>query len=292
MSTEVVANKSGCIDFTPYSREGVIPTDQDRIRKLNDIRLTLFSEPTLAPLVDAQRFVGPVDVRLYINEYDVTTYLRESLKEQIRGLPPALVRTQYLAGVQRYLSFVQSFADPPPVGGDLAIATTYAAMADWGNAFNSLGDRTLGWSGNLHALNFIFRFIPILPISLADVWERYVANAGGNPPETLSEFERLVITLSQGMAPSQGAIDPAVIPGGRLHYRLSYLYPNPLEPRLRAIAMELRQLSQIILALQTNYLDGLSAGLHTVEANFVAHTNATTAALQNLRNTVDQIAGP
>lgn len=292
MSTEIVTNTSGCIDFTPYSREGLIPTDQDRIRKLSDVRLSLFSEPTVAPLLDSQRFVGPIDVRLYINEHDVSTYLREALKEQIRGLPPALVRTQYLAGVQRYLAFVQNFPDPPPVNDDFATATAYAAMEDWGNAFNSLGDRTLGWSGNLHALNFIFRYIPILPISLAGVWDKYVASAGGNPPEALSEFDRLVVTLSQGTAPSQGAIDTAVTPGGRLHYRLSYFYPNPLEPRLGAIAMELRQLSQNVLALQQNYLDGLSAGLHTVEANFVAHTNATTTALQNLRNTVEQIAGP
>lgn len=292
MSAEIVAHKSGSVDFSPYSREATVPTEQDQIRKVTDIRLTLSTEPSLAPLIDTQRFVGPIDVRLYLNEHNVTEYLREGLKDQIRGLPPALVRSQYLNGVQRYIDFVQSFADPPPVGGDFATATAYASMSDWGDAFNNLGDRTLGWSGNLHVLNYIYRFIPILPISLAEVWDRYVATTGGTLPASLSEFEQLSITFSEGTAPSQGAINTALIPGGRLHYRLSYYYPNPLEPRLRAIAAELRHLSETILALQENYLDELAAGLHTVESNFVAHTNATTTALEDLKNTVDHIAGP
>ena len=298
MSTNVVHNKSGVVDFSPYCREIVVPTDQDKIRKLTDIHLTFFCKPTVSPLTDSQRFLGPVDIRLYINEYDVTEYLRELLAEEIRALPPVLVRTQYLKGVEKYLAFVQSYADPPPVTDDLDTATQYANMTDWGDAFQTLGlpDRTpqnaLGWGGNLHAVNYIYQFIPILPISLGDVWDSFASDTGGNLPESLADFEQLVITTSQGPAPSIETIDTGLIPGGQLHYRLSYGFLNPLAPRLRNIAMELRQLSLTVLALQENYLDELTAGLHTVESNFTAHTAATTTALEELKDTVDNIAEP
>lgn len=292
MGAEVFSYKTGFVDFNRFSRETTIPTAQDEVRRIIDINMSMFCEPTLAPLHVNNRFDGPEDLRLYINEHDVTAQLLDAFKDQIRLLPAPIVRASYLRGVEQYLGYVQSFPAPPPVSGDLAFAQSYSAMADWGDAFLRLGDRGVGWSGNLHIINYLYRFIPILPISLTIVWQKYRDAVDPSLPETLNGFDKLVIILSQGPSPSVSTASPSQTMGGRLTYQLRYVYPNPLDTRLRVIATELRNLSRTVFDLQTNYLDELAAGLQTVEANFVAHTNATVTALDELKDTVDHIAGP
>ena len=291
MGFEVTDTVTGHVDFSAYCREHMIATPLNKIRKIEEIELILYSTPTITPGTGVQPFGGGEDFRLYLNEHDLTECLLLELKQLIRAIPLPLVKSQYVLGVRQYLAFVNAYSDPPPVEDDLEFAMEYAEMADWGNAFEKLGDRNIGWSGNLHVLNFIYRFIPLLPVSLNDVWRRYRDIAEVTLPESISQFQHVRLTLSQGPAPSYANVTPSsFIPGGRLCFQIEYAYANPLQTALQQISSRLRNLANQLEDLRTNYLNELADGIHSIETSFDSYESSTTTALNQIKDSIDNIS--
>ena len=291
MSLEVKRILAGHIDFSALSRELSVPVSTTDQRQLVDIELILYSQPSLHPLVQSQQFTGGEDFRLYLNEHDVTAALKSEINRLVSALPLTLVRSTYMRGVTQYIQFASAFDYiAPNVAHDATFAQQYAQMNDWDKKFDTLGDRHVGWSGNLHPLNFLYRFIPIRGISLADVWRTHLLAIGGNLPETLRDFDALQVTFAEGPAPSFVAIDTTNFwPAGRLYYQLELAHANPLGPTLKEIASKLRGLTYELETLRVNYLDPMSGQVQTLRTDLINHTDATRAALERLTQTVNNI---
>lgn len=292
MGAEVRRVHSGTIDFSALTREHTVLLGTSDARDLVDGELTLYAEPSLHPLVDSQRLTGGEDFRLYLNEHDVTDALKAELAAALRLVPAHLVRERYLLGVERYLVFARSFSIfSSRLENEEQVAEEYASTEDWGEKLDSLGSRHVGWSGNLHVFSYLYRFIPLRPVSLHDVWSRYRDASDDGLPETLAELRPLFVTLSEGPAPRYEGVAPSdFLPAGRLNFQLELLHRNPLEPRLSQIASRLRTLAQQLEALRVTYLDPLSTDLQTLEQEFVQHTAATTESLKRVTETVENIA--
>lgn len=293
MSAEVKRIISGHIDFSALCREYTIPLSTSDQRQLVEIELILYSLPAIAPLVDSHQLTGGEDFRLYINELNVTEALKQQLNLLASAIPPALIRQLYLKGVDRYLQYANAFSPTYDSGvADLAFAQQYAALNDWDRKFDTLGSRQIGWSGNLHPLSYIYRFIPIRPISLSEVWTTY-RNGNATLPEKLGDIENLKITFSEGGAPAYEVFDPKSFwPSGRLVYQLEMAYRNPLEPALKQIASRLRHLAQELETLRVNYLDPMSGDLQILRNDLDQNSSAVAQELDRLRSTVEQIAEP
>lgn len=294
MPAEVKRIYSGHVDFSGLLREFSIPIIDSDQRSLVDIELTFYTLPTLAPLVERFSLTGGQDFRFYLNEYDVTNALKHELSELIAAIPGNAVKEAYLSGALAYLSFIRSFGThDAEIADDEEFARSYAETEDWPSKFTSLGDLQVGWSGNLHPISFIYRFIPIRPVSMADVWARHRESVGGGLPTSLNDFSQIAITISQGPAPSFEPFDPsAYTPAGRLVYQLECAYRNPLEPRLRELASRLRNLSELLENMRVNYLDPLKSDIETVEEEVTQNSNATRESIERLRETVSNISGP
>jgi hypothetical protein len=262
-------------------------TDQ---RQLVGIELMLYSQPSLQPLIASQQFIGGEDFRLYLNEYDVTAALKSELNRLVSALPSTIVRSTYLRGVTQYIQFASAFNSiAPNIAHDTTFAQNYAQLNDWDRKFDKLGDRHVGWSGNLHPLNFLYRFIPVQGISLENVWHAHRTATGGNLPETLRDFAALQVTFAEGPAPSFAAIDANFWPAGRLYYQLELAHANPLGPTLKQFASSLRLLTQELEGLRVNYLDPMSGQVQTLHTDLINHTDATRQALERLTQTVNNI---
>jgi hypothetical protein len=291
MAAEVKRIISGHVDFTAVCREHTIPlltTDQ---RQLVDIDLILYSLPSLAPITPDQQLIGGQDFRLYFNDLNVTEALKQQLNLLVSAVPVLLVRQLYLAAANRYVQYASALGGGSGAS-DLAFAQQYAALDDWDHKFDTLGDRRIGASGNLHPLSFIYRFIPIRPVRLSDVWTAH-RNNNAALPEKLGDIENLHITFSEGPPPSFENFEPKTfLPAGRLIYQLELAYTNPLEPALKQIASRLRLLAQELETLRVHYLDPMASDLQTLRNDFEQNANTVTQELDRLRLTVEQIAGP
>ncbi len=292
MASEVYRTLCGEANFSPWYREHSVLIDDVMDKTIVDIELRFWASPTLQPTNPGAAFVGVQDMRLYMCGQDVTAALILELQALVQNIPVSVIRQRYQDGANSYLAFIRSFPSSAPlVANDDAIVTAIAADPNWAAKFSTLGDRSQGWSGNLHPLNFLFRFIPMIPISLAKVWARYIAQSHSPLPADMSNLTLpLSIVLSEGVSPSVGSIDSSFIPGGCVRYQLDIKSQNPLLAQLNLVLSKLHDLQITMSTLQLNYLGPLDAQMAALNTELQAGDAALTASLNRLTTTVNNIA--
>lgn len=266
MGAEIREIISGTIEFSGLERERVITLDAQRLRELVDIRLRFYSGPAVAPLLRGMSLSGGEDYRVYINTYDVTEQVLDEIREGIAGIPSIEIERGYLKGAEAYLRLSEQLNyDQRRMETDKHHIQATIAAGDWNEEFEKLGDRTKGWSGNLHCFNYLYKHIPIESISISTVWEKY-QQENGSSPTLLSEESSLAIVISQGPAPFVESFDArAFIPSGRVEFTLETLHMNPLEPVLRQIASNLRGVEIKLEQQRVNYLTPIKGAVELAQ---------------------------
>lgn len=291
MGAEIRSTINGTIEFSALNRELSIPIDISRLRNLLDIQLQFYIAPTVMPLINSAQNTGGEDFRFYINEHNVTTEVSEEIGQLISTYDHEHLKTAYLKGANAYLNYASSMGLPSDqVEEDRRVALEVANDQDWPSKFTELGNRNIGWSGNLHCLNFLYRFIPLSPISLNSIWRQFKDKSTDTLPSELSDFSHLICTLSQGGAPSFEVFDPiTTIPSGRIVYLLELLHKNPLEPRLRQVTSKLKTISKLLEIQRVDYLTPIKSGVETAKEDISHGNNETKVALDRLTSAVKNI---
>jgi len=293
MGTDVLYSLKGTANFNPWMREHCCTIEDESLNTLTDISLRFWASPTNAPHIPSSAFIGVEDLRLYVNEHNVTPDVIAELQRLITPVPVAQLSAAYLLGTQRYLAFIRAYGTHnAQVAGDDAAAAAYAASGNWPSKLATLGQRVIGWSGNLHIVNYIYKNIALRPVSLEAVWASYVRRTGAALPTSLKSLPRLRLLFSQGNPPSLGPIDTNFIPGGALNYQLDVKHVNPLASTLNNILQRLTALHLAIDSVRMNYLQPMDNQLSTIRTDVTTHNTAVTTQLNQLTNTVNNIAGP
>ncbi|NIY81946.1 hypothetical protein [Vibrio hepatarius] len=291
MSAEVRAVMSGSIEFSALNRELVLPFDITRVSELTDVELQFYSAPSVMPLINSAQLTGGEDFRLYVNEHNVTASLIQELVISLDENTHDTLKMGYLKGAKAYISLGKAMNLPEDqLDSDWAFAQAYAEDDNWAAKLTKLGDRSIGWSGNLHCLNYLYRFMPIKPMSLQAIWKRHVNTFNINEPEEISSLPNLVLTFSEGGAPSFDIFDPTeTLPSGRLVYQVESLHKNPLEPRLRQIASRLKTISRQMELQRVDYLTPIKTNTETAVHDIELGNEDSKKSLDRLTEAVKKI---
>lgn len=290
-SSDLLKYVHGVVDFTPANREHKILLDEESLRGVRDIRLQIYASPSADPLTPAALHTGIDDVRLYVGGRDLTDGLKRVLKASLTNVDRKRIRDGYVAGASAYTRMLDAMKlHTVERAGDAAFVQQQIAAPNWTVALDRLGDRRgAGWSGNLHVFNFLYRFIPLQPVSLVEILKQ-----ASSLPDFASwlasvPHENLDITFSSGPAPSYDLIDPAFWPSGRLHYSMVISTANPLEPKLREILAKLQIVVTLAEALRLQYLDPLKLEVEALKGRVEGNQDATAAALDEIKRLIDEI---
>lgn len=291
MGTEIKRIYSGHVDFTALSRESSIAVNAADSPELLDVALTFYTLPTVAPLTPSAGLIGGENYRFFLNEHDVTQSVVATLQTLISAIPRAQIASQYLTGATDYLHLIRSLRiRETETAGDEAAARAFSESPNWPALVAKMGDRQMGWSGNLHPICFIYRYIELPPISLNTVWERHRRS---NPAlaATLAQLPLRIMTFGQGPSPREGSFDASASTlGGRLVYQLEAQYENPLKKPLELILKRLKELNQEVESLRVQYLEPSLTKIEQIDQDVDKLENSVSTRLQQLIDTVNHIA--
>jgi hypothetical protein len=236
--------------------------------------------------------VGGEDYRFYINKLDITTAVKQVIQNKIALIPQSVLKQQYLEGVHSYFQLLKALdVFNNETKSDPETAQLIANTKDWPGQFSTLGDRQKGWSGNLHPLNFLYRFIKMPPLSLREIWSTYRAK-----PENSSlpvDFTLLPIdsiTITEGPWAFLENYDATTfIPGGRLVFQMKIIYENPLKEPLNRILKSLNTLKEETDRIRLYYLEPSLASIEQTGQDVTHMEKSINERLRQLTDTVNQI---
>ena len=195
MSAEVKRIFSGEHHFSPFLREKLVPFFQYDHLDIDLILRVSYSDKGIAGNVSP---VCTENLKVYLNEHDISDEIRLELIDAARLVPEPLFNSQYKLGVQKYTEQFDALSiKEVERSGDADFFANYLATSSLPDFFESLGDRRVGWGGNLHALCYVYSFIAIQPISIRNCWKRYVETHGLDLPDELDGLPRIVISSSR-----------------------------------------------------------------------------------------------
>lgn len=281
---------SGYIDFSTTSRDFTLPVPNSAGGRLLDFDIALYSLPDMQINSGAAYLQSGADYRLLVNAIDVTSAYIELLKRAISSRATELIESEYRAGVESYFRYVESLnVEAQRASDDHQFFAAYAADHDWAAKLSTLGDRGAGWNGNLHTFSYLYRFIRLPAISLADVLEHFSTYS-----DVLSGFDLardlVSLTFSQGPSSLAEPFDRNVPVTGRLVYRVEAVYANPVEPVLNDIVGRLRRLAESMESVRLNYLEPVSSTVEVIRTDLEASASSLNSSLEQLTDSVKKIA--
>lgn len=288
---------SGEVIFGTTLREHSIPIVTDN--EIDDIYLTLYSFPSNLP---GQEGYKREDYRLYICGYNVTDALKAVIKDNVKEMNLESIKKQYNEGAQSNINLLKGLgiiktSEEAKVA--LTRAQNYANSGNWQYEFETLGDRKYGSDKDqeyvhiLYPFSFLYRFIQFPSISLVKVWKIFISKQHEPLPQTFLELAPLVVTFSEGPAPSgKGAFEGTFDPAGGLVYTMELSLNNPLDNVLKRIQKSLTVISGQIETIRTDYLDSIENEIPKMKEDIVIANNGLQNGLKRLIDTVNEIKGP
>jgi hypothetical protein len=291
MSFEVSRVIAGQVDYSAVNREYRINVPRDLVDAVVDLQLSFFGQPAMQPLLASQALTGCHDLRFYLNRQDISSQILKQLRASVARLGESAANVAYKAGADRYMDFVKRFGTLDQETASDATQLQQYLQLGWDKKLTRLGDHTVGWSGNLHAINFLYSYIPLDPISISLAWKDFLSEHPQKLAVDLCDLGTIELCLSNGPAPSIEPFDPqAFIPTGRVRYYLEILSTNPLEKPINDIFNRLTLLNQELEALRVTYLQPIATQVSQVEADLKLSSSALIQELNNLAATVNNIS--
>lgn len=275
------------INFTPLNREVQFPIQKSKNFQIKDIHLSLYTKPSLDPMISSYGLISPNDIRLYINDFNVSHLLFEEIIFNLKKLDKEYLIQAYKKGAEDYLKFASHFEhDQNKLTKDKELLEKYHNNIDWINDITSIGERRFGGgSGNMHPLSFLYRYIKVDTISLKNILTKNDIEF-----DTFFEKDSLILTFSTGPAPSQEEINPQVdITNGKLFVGITTEVINPLEKRLKQILSSLKVITRAIDTLRQEYLTPIYSLAKTNEQELKTSNKATKDTLEKINSNVSNI---
>lgn len=283
-------DRAATLTFTPLQRKHSIYINDAQSLNIEDLEITCWGQPNVDPTIRDHLFVGPNDVRWYINNEDITSALLDELKAKLASIPKEDLEVQYMAGVEGYLETMKLIEESLGVNvSELRQLARELAKQGLPQLLTKFCDRTVGWSGILHPAFYIFRDISISPISLTSVWQRHQTSEGKDPNQTLKEIPLRKLSICQGWSPSGGlsSTDPYSL--GQVDYVVTSIYANPLRKPLEEFAERLKQIDAQLEQLRVSYLGPTQDALSEATIEAKNGLDACKSALEDIRTTVLEI---
>lgn len=248
--TTASVHTTGFIAFSPIEPERVIPLPRLDNESLVDVRLTLRATPRIA--VPGTPPASVHDLRIYWSSYDITRHLLGQIRREIEEVGEARFRQLYERAMQRQIARLRVIHPILPDGAveraEAQIPALRAAPLD--ALLAQYGDRTTGYNGDLHVVNFLFSEIPIDPLSLHTAVQEYAAATPGN--RSPWSDDGAAVTISSGPSPSHagGPLPSDFDSRGVVHYALIGIVEDPHVEAVRTLQVHVtEQLGELIEVL-------------------------------------------
>lgn len=281
-------DRAETLTFSTLRRRYSLPIHDAQALRLDDVELTCFGQPNFDPMISAELFTGPDDVRWYLNDVDVTSALLEELRSRVAAVPAARLQSQYLEGVEYYLALLVDAA----VGVDVSALREQArelAKRGLANLLTKFCDRTVGWSGVLHPAFYVYSAIPLEPLSLSAVWQRHLNISKSASPKELRDIPLVHLLVCQRWSPKGGVDKTTGPPLGVVRCSISSLYENPLRKPIEEFAQRLKQLDVQLEELRVSYLGPAQDALSEAGIEAKAGLSACLSAIGDVREMIGKI---
>jgi hypothetical protein len=262
----------GELRFGALCYEHIIGVPEYRREHIHDIRIAIHGNPTQKRCVQ--------DVHFYLNEYDLTEALKTCFRKEIdMANKTGDLSKGYAERLEDWIELEKKLVqETPPEQFDFysGCQTTISKEEDKRDEFlkldplsanlDTLGDTSAGWNGNLHIFNYIYKYLPLNPVSLNDVWGTYLEIEQNFPEQTPKHWSQirsvsfvvsagarmagnafweppgLYIPLS-GNVPWQPYNEP---PTGDVNYHFEMLYHDPLVDEVNQLRTDLEDLAKLV----------------------------------------------
>lgn len=243
--------------FTPFNYEHIVFLPEADREQFVDVKISLHGQPHLTD-TGGSLGTGCEDVHFYVDSIDFTPLLVEDLGRKLDSLDQDLLLRQYKLALDGWLELEKRMGayPEPDLAKEQRAADRLLSIRPLSKNLEQLGHHTAGWSGNLHIFNFLYTFIPLPPVSLNALIERYNATA----PAPLRPQTLRTATFSSGPCRLYNHNwDPKDPARGSLAYLIEGHYHDPLEDRVKALEEKLEKLQRKL----TNQLDAITAMVGT-----------------------------
>lgn len=275
---------SSTLMFSALRRRHVIPIYDAETLRLEDVELQCYGQPNLDPTIQNHLFTGPDDVRWFLNDFDITTALLDEMRQNLSRLTPSEIRQFYLDGVDYYLELLNVLGAGIGIDIDNNRKRAYQLLdEDLNKLFSKFCDRSVGWSGLLHPTFYVYRNIPIEPLSLTSVWQRYLKSSGSSAPKELRDIPVKYLQVTQGWTPAGGHQPPENIALGWVNCSVSAAYENPLRKPLEDFAQRLKQIDIQLEELRVSYLGPAQDALSEARVEAELGLNSCQAAIDEAK---------
>jgi hypothetical protein len=194
-----------------YEHHIVLP-DRDR-EQLQEVGLRLYGLPTQAVRAVLQRAEvpgaasrsGPHDVRLYVEQAEITQAFIAELKAQLDRQDQARLFEQYRFAMDKWIDMARALGDDygHDVQTDIDARDAFLGVRPFSALIDQLGNVQAGNAGFMHAFNFLHCLIDLPPVSMRAV----ALQANRQTGAELIDLHRVHrLTISAG--PSRFHTDP------------------------------------------------------------------------------------
>lgn len=248
-----IINKA--FDFSGLNREATLFLPIGNLNSVTDLVFTFYTRPSYILASSPQNLGGGENFHFYLNGKDITVGIKKGLVKNLKLIDKDKLEQQYLQGAKTYCDYVTAFESyRDQYKNEFENAKNYIKGIDIEKTFEQIGSRKMGISGNLHIINFIYRFIEIKALSMDEV----LADSGLSTAINYKKGNSIVIQVSQGPSPTLVGFDPSeYIPAGSIELNLNVQTVNPLEKPLKDIFNRLTQLQMQLENQRVNYLNPL-----------------------------------
>lgn len=267
LRSQIKRHSSDFLEFNSLLREHNLLIPAFDFFDLVDIRLRFYAQPSFQPLIPAQSLFGVKDLRFYINGVDHTKYLKADLKYIIRLADKSRIKKQYKEGALSWIKFMEQYKDSWSINIETEKETLNKLLSasNFDEQLKVLGDKSYGFGGNLHLINYIYKDIALESLSLKRIIN-YRQKELGKSETDFSSFENIRLTIAQGPAPSFESFDAInTQPRGRMFYFLEYIYNNPVEELLQVILKKITDTQNWVELQRINYLEPLKNQVDVLE---------------------------
>lgn len=228
--------------FAPYSFSHQLNVPFNDGELIQDIELQFWGEPgNYGPQVG----MFPSDIRVYVNEYDLTEHILAELLDALAERDESAA--EYHSAMQEWFEIARQMGTSygsPNLEEEQAVIDQLSQESDFSILFSEFGKATgYGWGGAFHPFNFIFKKIRISPISMRAVIDRHNKS---NPDKTIEPLDAASAIFCTGL---KGEVpDPLIMSRGRLQVFAELRYHNTLRDRVIEIEKQLDELRKQVLA--------------------------------------------
>lgn len=279
---------AGEIQFSPLETERVIGGLVRDGETLLDVELEIYALPAVAS--PGTPPASAWDVRVYWSRFDITPYLAAELRRRLLDLDEQRFRQSYQSAMHRYVAQLAPLAVILPAGVVDADTAQAAALAKAGvsDLLASLGDRTAGFNGGLHLINFLYREIRLPPASLRNAVAAYAADHSPGDGLWTAEHARLTISAGPSRTIENAPAWKEFRSRGKICYTVRPVLEDPALNEVRALAAAVAE--QLTLLEETLAATGpiqaplavIRDDLHLIAAR-VAQANEDVGDVNNIR---------